>query len=99
MAKKSLIARENRRIKTVNKYANKIADLKNTIKHGTDEEAFEARQKLSALPRNAHKVRRTFRCKVTGRPKGVIRKFGLCRNQLRKFFENGLIPGMTKSSW
>lgn len=99
MAKKSLIERENKRIKIVAKYADKKAKLKETIKHGTEEEAWEARLKLSKLPRDAHQNRIRLRCNITGRPRAVYRKFGICRNKLREFFNQGLIPGMTKSSW
>jgi small subunit ribosomal protein S14 len=99
MAKKSLVMRENKRIKTVAKYAEKKAKLKEVIKRGSEEEAWEARLQLSKLPRNAHQNRIRLRCKITGRPRAVYRKFGLCRNKLREYFNQGLIPGMTKSSW
>lgn len=99
MAKTSLIARENKKMKTVAKYAAKKAKLKEIIKNGTPEEAWEARMAYNALPRNAHAVRLRTRCRVTGRPRAVYKKFGLCRNQLREMFNQGLIPGMTKSSW
>jgi len=99
MSKKSIIVREERRFKTVAKYAAKKAALKEIINNGSPEEAWEARQKLSSLPRNAHAVRTRSRCKITGRPRAVNKKFGVCRNKLREMFCQGLIPGMTKSSW
>ncbi|MBP9722750.1 MAG: 30S ribosomal protein S14 [Gammaproteobacteria bacterium] len=99
MARKSIIVREARRFKTVEKYAAKKAKLKEIIKNGTPEEAWHARIQISQLPRNAHAVRTRSRCQLTGRPRGVYRKFGLSRNKLREMFNQGLIPGMTKSSW
>lgn len=99
MAKKSLKARENKREKTVAKYATKIAQLKEVIKSGSPEDAWEARMKLSTLPRDSHANRLRSRCRITGRPRGVYKKFGVCRNKLREMFNQGLIPGMTKSSW
>lgn len=99
MAKTSLIARENKKAKTVAKYAAKKSKLLEIIKKGSPEEAWEARMALQALPRNAHAVRLRTRCRITGRPRAVYRKFGLCRNKLREMFNQGLIPGMTKSSW
>ena len=101
MSKKSLKKREIKKQKTADKYAKKIIDLKAVINcsKSSDEDKFTARQKLNALPRNAHKVRLTRRCNITGRPRAVYRKFGVCRNKLREMFNEGLIPGMTKSSW
>lgn len=99
MAKTSMIVKEARRFKTVKKFAAKKAKLKEIIKSGTPEEAWHARQKISALPRNAHAVRTRSRCQITGRPRAVYKKFGVCRNKLREMFNQGLIPGMTKSSW
>jgi small subunit ribosomal protein S14 len=99
MAKTSMIVKEARRFKTVAKYAEKKAALQAIIKNGTAEEAWQARQKISAMPRNAHAVRTRSRCQLTGRPRAVYKKFGVCRNKLREMFNQGLIPGMTKSSW
>ena len=65
----------------------------------TDEERQEARLKLQQLPRNASPVRQRNRCALTGRPRGVFRKFGLCRNKLREIAFRGEVPGMTKASW
>lgn len=101
MAKKSMINREAKRIKTVNKFAAKRAELKKIIlsPHFTDEEKAEAQAKLQKLPRNASPVRVQRRCRVTGRPHAVYRKFGLCRNKLREQAMEGNVPGLRKASW
>ena len=101
MAKLALINREDKRRKLVQKYAAKRADLLAIIGDvsRSEEERFEAQQKLQALPRNASPVRLRNRCKVTGRPRGVFRKFGLGRSKLRDFVMRGEVPGMTKASW
>ena len=101
MAKKSMIARENKRAKTVEKYAKKRQALKATIanKNLSDEERWDAQLKLQALPRNASPVRQQRRCGVTGRPHAVYRKFGLARNKLREAAMRGDVPGLVKSSW
>lgn len=101
MAKVSMVQREKKRIKTVAKYAQKRADLKAIIKNvnSTDEERWEAQQKLQKLPRDANPVRLQRRCQVTGRPHAVYRKFGLCRNQLREAAMRGDVPGLVKASW
>jgi small subunit ribosomal protein S14 len=99
MARRAIIVKENRRFKTVEKFAAKKAKLQEIIKTGTPEEAFHARQAISQLPRNAHAVRTRSRCQITGRPRAVYKKFGICRNKLREMFNQGLIPGLRKSSW
>jgi len=101
MAKLALINREEKRRKTVEKYAAKRAELVAIFDdvNRSDEERFEARQKYQALPRNASPVRLRNRCKLTGRPRGVFRKFGLGRSKLRDFVMRGEVPGMTKASW
>ena len=101
MAKVSMINRENKRTKLVGKYAAKRAELKT---RSTDmalsiEERRDAMQKLHALPRDASPVRQRSRCRITGRPHGVYRKFGLARNKLREAAMRGDIPGLVKSSW
>jgi small subunit ribosomal protein S14 len=101
MAKKSMIERELKRAKTVAKYSAKREALK---KASVDmslsfEERAEAMEKLGKLPRNACPVRRQNRCRLTGRPHGVYRKFGLSRNMLRKLAMQGDIPGLRKASW
>ncbi len=101
MAKKSLINREQKRRDLVAKFATKRAALIATINDSSlsDEDRFAARLKLQQLPRNASPVRVRNRCLLTGRPRGVFRKFGLGRIKLREIAMRGEIPGMTKSSW
>jgi small subunit ribosomal protein S14 len=65
----------------------------------SEEERYEARLKIQALPRNSSPVRLRNRCQLTGRPRGVFRKFGLGRSKLRDFVMRGEVPGMTKASW
>ena len=101
MAKKSMVARENKRARTVAKYAAKRAELKEIIAdvNATDDARWEAQIALQKLPRNASPVRQQRRCQITGRPHGVYRKFGLCRNKLREAAMRGDVPGLVKSSW
>ena len=101
MAKKSMIARENRRARAVKKYAVKRAELKAIIKNpaGSDEDRYQAQLKLQALPRDASPVRGRNRCRITGRPHGYYRKFGLSRNMLREAAMRGDVPGLVKASW
>ena len=101
MAKLALINREEKRRKMVEKFAAKRAALQAIIDDvsRSEEERFEARLKLQALPRNASPVRLRNRCQLTGRPRGVFRKFGLGRSQLRDFVMRGEVPGVTKASW
>ena len=101
MAKLALINREEKRRKLVEKFAAKRAALQVIIDDvsRSEEERFEARVKLQALPRNSSPVRLRNRCQLTGRPRGVFRKFGLGRSKLRDFVMRGEVPGMTKASW
>ncbi len=101
MAKKSIVERERKRLKTVNRYANKRAALKKIISDAKspDEERRNAMLALQKLPRNASPTRLRNRCAITGRPKGFYRKFGLARNKLREEMMKGNIPGLTKASW
>lgn len=101
MAKKSMIAREAKRSRTVAKYAARRAKLKEIItsQSSTDEARWDAQIELQKLPRNASPVRQQRRCQITGRPHGVYRKFGLCRNKLREAAMRGDVPGLVKSSW
>ena len=101
MAKVSMIARENKRIKMVQKFAKKREELKKVIAdmNLSDEERYEARLKLQKLPRDASPVRLQRRCQITGRPHAVYRRFGLSRNKLRELAMNGDVPGLVKSSW
>ncbi len=89
MAKESMKARERKRAKMVEKYAEKRAALK----AAGDYEA------LQKLPKNASPVRLHNRCKLTGRPKGYMRQFGISRVIFREMANNGLIPGVKKASW
>lgn len=101
MAKTSMIARENKRARTVEKYAAKRAELKAVLKDAkaSDDEKWAAQVKLQKLPRDASPIRQQKRCRLTGRPHGVYRKFGLCRNKLREAAMRGDVPGLTKASW
>ncbi|TVQ16013.1 MAG: 30S ribosomal protein S14 [Bacteroidetes bacterium] len=89
MAKESMKARERKREKLVAKYAKKRAELK----------AAGDYEGLQKLPKNASPVRLHNRCKLTGRPKGYMRQFGISRINFREMASNGLIPGVTKASW
>ena len=101
MAKKSMVERERKRLKTVERYARKRAELKAVIAspQSSDEERRAAQAKLQALPRDASPVRLRNRCAISGRPHGYYRKFGLARNKLREAAMNGDIPGLRKASW
>ena len=100
MAKESMKAREVKRAKLVAKYAAKRAALKEIVNKSNDPvEAYEAARKLQKIPRNANPIRLHNRCKITGRPKGYIRLFGLSRIQFREMASSGLIPGVRKASW
>lgn len=101
MAKKSMIAREAKRERMVQKYAAKRAELKAVISSPTasDDEKWDAQIRLQKLPRDSSPVRQQRRCQVTGRPHGVYRKFGLSRNILRQAAMRGDVPGLVKSSW
>ncbi|MCO6466338.1 MAG: 30S ribosomal protein S14 [Bradyrhizobiaceae bacterium] len=89
MAKKSIIARNQRRIRLAEKYAAKRAELK----------AAGDMEGLQKLPRNSSPTRIRQRCLVTGRGRGVYRKYGLCRNMFRQLALEGKIPGVRKASW
>jgi small subunit ribosomal protein S14 len=97
----SLIEREKKRSRLVAKYAVKRAELKATIEDTSksEEERYDARLKLQALPRNASPIRQRNRCALTGRPRGTFRKFGLGRAKIREIAFRGEIPGVTKASW
>ena len=101
MAKLALINREAKRRKTVAKFAAKRAALLAIINDAkrSDEDRQEARDAFQQLPRNASPVRLRNRCRLTGRPRGVFRKFGLARNKLREIALRGEIPGLIKASW
>ena len=95
------MAREAKRTRTVAKHAAKRMELKRIIKDvsSTPEQVDEAVLKLQKLPRNASPSRQQRRCRVTGRPHAVYRKFGLCRNKLREAAMRGEVPGLRKASW
>jgi small subunit ribosomal protein S14 len=101
MAKTSMIARENKRTRMVAKYAAKRAEIKAVLAdvNASDDEKWAAQVKLQKLPRDSSPVRQRNRCRITGRPHGVYRKFGLCRNKLREAAMRGDVPGLTKASW
>ena len=99
MAKESIKARERKRDKMVAKYPAKRAALKETVILGTQEEEEKAVIALQKLPKNALPVRLHNRCKLTGRPKGYMRQFGISRINFREMAISGLIPGVKKASW
>ena len=101
MAKTSIIEREKKRVRTVAKYAAKRAELKRVLAdpNASDDDKEAARKKFNALPRNASPCRLRNRCRLTGRPHGYYRKFGLSRTKLREAAMRGDIPGLVKSSW
>ena len=101
MAKLALINREEKRAKTVAKYAAKRAELFAVINNVnlSDEERMDARLKLQQLPRNANPTRQRNRCEITGRPRGTFRQFGLGRSKIREMAFAGDIPGIVKASW
>ena len=100
MAKESMKAREVKRAKLVAKYAEKRAALKEIVnKSNNPVDAYEAARKLQSIPKNANPIRLHNRCKISGRPKGYIRQFGLSRREFREMASKGLIPGVKKASW
>ncbi len=101
MSKKSIIERNKKRIRLFKKFKNKhdkLLKIANNKKMTADEQ-FQARLKLSKIPRNASRVRIRNRCIITGRGRGVLRKFNLSRIAFRELSAIGQIPGITKSSW
>jgi len=101
MAKASMINRERKRARLVAKYAAKRRELKQRIADQTlsAEEREEAARQFHSMPRDTSPVRRQNRCRITGRPHGYYRKFGLCRNKLREAAMRGDVPGLVKASW
>ncbi len=101
MAKQALIEREKKRTRLTEKYAAKRASLKAIIADSTksEEERYNARLQLQQLPRNANPTRQRRRCALTGRARGVLRKFGLARHKIREIGFRGEIPGLVKASW
>lgn len=101
MAKKSMWAREKKRARTVDKLSAKRAGLKAIIndKNASDEAIDQAVVQLQKMPRDSSPIRKQRRCRVSGRPHAVYRKFGLCRNKLREAAMRGDVPGLKKASW
>jgi small subunit ribosomal protein S14 len=101
MAKKSMVLREGKRLKVVQKYAKKRAELKKLIQSPStsDEQRQDALHRLQMLPRDANPIRLRSRCAITGRSRGFYQKFGLGRNKLREQAMAGNVPGLTKASW
>ena len=101
MAKESMKAREAKRAKLVAKHAEKRAELKRIISdvNVSEEERWDAVLKLQQLPRDSARTRQMNRCRITGRPHGYLRKFGLSRNKLREAAMRGEVPGLKKASW
>jgi small subunit ribosomal protein S14 len=101
MAKLAVKLRDQKRRKTVAKFKAKRAQLLDILHDSrvSDEAKQEAREKLQKLPRDASPVRLRNRCALTGRPRGVFRKFGLARNKLRDLALRGEVPGVIKASW
>lgn len=101
MAKTSIVARQAKRKTVVSRLRAKRLELKKIILDPAT--AYEAREKamkaLWAMPRNSNPIRLRNRCAITGRPRGVYKKFGLCRHMLRLYAMRGDIPGLVKSSW
>jgi len=100
MAKKSMVERDRKRKRLIEKYADKRAELKEQFRTAsTQQEKMEIHRKIQQLPRNSAPSRLRNRCWLTGRPRGYYRDFGLCRNALRQMAHEGLLPGVVKSSW
>ena len=101
MAKISMVEREKRRAKLADRFANKRAELKRIIAdpEADYESKQEAMHRLNKLPRDSSPVRGRNRCRVSGRPRGYYRKFGLARNKLREAAMRGDVPGLRKASW
>ena len=100
MAKKSMIEREKKRERLIQKYAEKRASLKEAFHNAENyEEKIVIHRQIQRLPRNSAPTRPRNRCWLTGRPRGYYRDFGLSRNVLREWAHEGLLPGVVKSSW
>jgi small subunit ribosomal protein S14 len=101
MAKLSLINREKKREKLVLKFKAKRESIVKQLDSSdtSDQDKFKLRLQLQSLPRNANPTRLRNRCALTGRPRGVFRRFGLCRIKIREIAMSGQIPGIVKASW
>ena len=101
MAKKSMVERERKRIRTVERYKERRVELKRVIsdRNTSPDDLAQSLEALQRLPRDSSPVRVRNRCAITGRPRGYFKKFGLSRNKLREETMFGNIPGMSKASW
>jgi small subunit ribosomal protein S14 len=101
MAKKSMIARDKKRAILIVKHAKRRAELRTKTKNIalSEEERMKAQSALQKLPRDSSAARQRNRCRLTGRPRGYYRKFGLARNKLRELMMRGEVPGVVKASW
>ncbi len=101
MAKTSMVNRDIKREKLAKKFADKRAELKKIVSSQTAsyEEKIQAAEKLQKLPRDSSPSRQRNRCEISGRPRGVYRKFGLGRNKMREATMRGDVPGLRKASW
>jgi len=101
MAKLSMLERDKRRKQLAAKLAAKRAELRAKVKNTklSEEERYAAMVALQKLPRDSARTRQRNRCGLTGRPRGVYRKFGLARNKLRELMMKGEVPGVLKASW
>ncbi len=101
MAKTSVCERNKKRLLLESKYRSRCKELKKTAHEAyvKGDIPWDVYASLQKMPRNAHRVRIRNRCRLCGRPRGVYRRFGMCRMCLRKYAMLGYIPGLTKSSW
>jgi small subunit ribosomal protein S14 len=101
MAKKSVIARQLKREKIAKKHEKTFRELQKASKDKSISltSRLEVMKKLSSLPRDAHPIRQRNRCQLTGRPRGVFSRFGICRHKIRELMSRGEIPGVEKASW
>tara|TARA_B110000014_G_C20120628_1_gene593692 strand:- start:1273 stop:1578 length:306 start_codon:yes stop_codon:yes gene_type:complete len=101
VAKKSKVAKNNQRAEKVIFYAEERRELLKVIKDpdATYEEKRDAQRRISRMPRDASATRHRNRCEITGRPRGNLRKFGMCRNVMRELALKGELPGIKKASW
>lgn len=101
MARRCLIEKNNRRIALIEKFAKRRAELRESIRDASIgfEKKLEIQKAMQALPRDSNRCRRRNRCEITGRSRGVYRRFGLGRNKLREYVMSGLLPGVRKASW
>ncbi len=100
MAKKAMVEREKKRAHLIEKYADKRAELKESLRTSKSAaEKLDISRQIQRLPRDSSATRSRNRCMITGRPRGYYRDFGLSRNVLREWAHEGLLPGVVKSSW